>query len=674
MFKQMKMGTKIVLALGAVVLISLAIGGIGYRGMTGIMESQNELAEIRLPNIKSLLTISAGQTAVLAGETGLINRRMMDSATRRAQYTAIEDAWKRVDASWKICESSAKTREETDAWKAFVSQWDDWKRGSKQVVDLSLEKDRLVTSGLSLDDPKVKELDEKIFQASVESRRLFLIAESALNKIVDMNEKAAIASDKSADDAASSFRMLLIAVILFGIIFSIVFGFGLSRNIDNILTKLTLETKSLVDAALAGNLDTRGNVDNVNVEFRGIIDGFNKTLDSVIGPVNVAADYVGRISRGDIPEKITETYKGDFNEIKNNLNNCIDNIKALVNDANLLAQAAVEGKLATRADATKHQGDYRKIVEGVNHTLDAVIGPLNVAAKYVDRISNGDIPEKITDTYRGDFNEIKNNLNNCIDNIKALVNDANLLAQAAVEGRLATRADATKHQGDYRKIVEGVNNTLDAVIGPLNVAAEYVDRISNGDIPPKITDTYRGDFNEIKNNLNNCIENIKVLVNDANLLAQAAMEGKLATRADATKHQGDYRKIVEGVNNTLDAVIGPLNVAAEYVDRISNGDIPPKITDTYRGDFNEIKINLNNCIDNISALVNDANLLAQAAVEGKLATRADATKHQGGLPQDRGRSEPHPGCGHRSLERGRRVRGSHQQRRHTTEDHGHIQR
>ena len=63
------------------------------------------------------------------------------------------------------------------------------------------------------------------------------------------------------------------------------------------------------------------------------------------------------------------------------------------------------------------------------------------------------------------------------------------------------------------------------------------------------------------------------------------MEGQLATRADTSKHQGDFGKIVEGVNSTLDAVIGPLNVAAEYVDRISKGDIPPKITDEYRGDF-----------------------------------------------------------------------------------------
>ncbi len=401
------------------------------------------------------------------------------------------------------------------------------------------------------------------------------------------------------------------------------------NSVATTLRGMAEDVSMLVKAAVEGKLATRADATKHQGEFRKIVEGVNQTLDAVIKPLNVSAEYVDRISKGDIPPKITDSYNGDFNEIKNNLNNCIDNIKALVADAGMLVTAAVEGKLATRADATKHQGDYRKIVEGVNQTLDAVIKPLNVSAEYVDRISKGDIPPKITDSYNGDFNEIKNNLNNCIDNIKALVADAGMLVTAAVEGKLATRADATKHQGDYRKIVEGVNQTLDAVIKPLNVSAEYVDRISKGDIPPKITDSYNGDFNEIKNNLNNCIDNIKALVADAGMLVTAAVEGKLATRADATKHQGDYRKIVEGVNQTLDAVIKPLNVSAEYVDRISKGDIPPKITDSYNGDFNEIKNNLNNCIDNITALVAETGMLIKASAEGQLATRADATKHQG---------------------------------------------
>jgi methyl-accepting chemotaxis protein len=386
------------------------------------------------------------------------------------------------------------------------------------------------------------------------------------------------------------------------------------NNIAIVLQSLQKEMARLTDASKEGQLSDRGKPEQFQGAYAEIVRGVNIMLDAVIGPLNVAAKYVDQISKGDIPAKITDTYNGDFNVLKNNLNQCIDAVNALVADAGLLSRAAVEGKLATRADASKHQGDFRKIVEGVNNTLDAVIGPLNVAAKYVDQISKGDIPAKITDTYNGDFNVLKNNLNQCVDAVNALVADAGLLSRAAVEGKLATRADATKHQGDFRKIVQGVDDCLDAVIGPLNVAAKYVDQISKGDIPAKITDTYNGDFNTLKNNLNQCIDAVNALVADAGLLAEAAVEGKLATRADASKHQGDFRKIVQGVDDCLDAVIGPLNVAAKYVDQISKGDIPPQIAETYHGEFNLIKDNLNTLI----VAMNDITTAADEMANGNL--------------------------------------------------------
>ena len=395
------------------------------------------------------------------------------------------------------------------------------------------------------------------------------------------------------------------------------------------LRGLVTEAGMLSKAAVEGKLDTRGDASKYQGGYKEIVQGVNDCLDAVIGPLNVAAEYVERISNGDIPAKITDNYNGDFNEIKNNLNKCIEAVNALVADAALLSEAAVMGKLDTRADASKHGGDFAKIVSGVNDCLDSVIGPLNVAAEYVERISNGDIPAPITDNYNGDFNEIKNNLNKCIGAVNALVADAGMLSRAAVEGKLDTRADASKHGGDFAKIVTGVNDCLDSVIGPLNVAAEYVERISNGDIPAPISDNYNGDFNEIKNNLNKCIGAVNALVADAGMLSKAAVEGKLDTRADASKHGGDFGKIVTGVNDCLDSVIGPLNVAAEYVERISNGDIPAPITDNYNGDFNEIKNNLNKCIGAVNALVADAGKLSIAAVEGKLDTRADASKHGG---------------------------------------------
>ncbi|HXN46968.1 MAG TPA: hypothetical protein VN893_10040, partial [Bryobacteraceae bacterium] len=347
------------------------------------------------------------------------------------------------------------------------------------------------------------------------------------------------------------------------------------NNVAVVLQGLQKELGRLTEASKEGHLSERGKPDQFQGAYAGIVKGVNEMLDAILLPIGEGNRVLAQISQGRIDELIAQTYKGDHEKMKQAVNSVATALQNMAADTNLLVKAAVEGKLATRADASRHQGDYRKIVEGVNQTLDAVIRPLNVSAEYVDRISKGDIPPRITDTYQGDFNEIKNNLNACIDNITALVTDAGLLVKAAVEGKLATRADAAKHQGDYRKIVEGVNQTLDAVIRPLNVSAEYVDRISKGDIPPKITDAYQGDFNEIKNNLNTCIDAVNALVADAGVLVKAAVEGKLATRADASKHQGDYRKIVEGVNQTLDAVIRPLNVSAEYVDRISKGDIPP---------------------------------------------------------------------------------------------------
>ena len=403
---------------------------------------------------------------------------------------------------------------------------------------------------------------------------------------------------------------------------------NLNNCIDNIANLIT-DTDSLVQSALDGRLANRANATRHQGDFRRIVAGINDTLDAVISPLNMAAEYMDRISKGDMPPKITDNYSGDFNAIKQNLNNCIDNINLLITDANTLARIAVEGKLANRADASRHQGDFRKIIIGFNDTLDAVISPLNMAAEYVDRIAKGDIPKKITDTYYGDFNIIKDNLNTCSENINALVGDADNLVREAVAGNLANRADISRHQGDFKKIVTGFNETLDAVITPLNMAADYVDRISKGEIPAKISASYHGDFNEIKDNLNTCIDNLNLLVTDTDTLIRGAVAGKLANRVDASRHQGDFRKIIAGFNKTLDAVITPLAMAADYVNRISKGEIPPRITDNFQGDFNEIKDNLNTCIDAINALITDAGMLSQAAKEGELKLRADTARHKG---------------------------------------------
>ncbi|MEJ5244349.1 MAG: Cache 3/Cache 2 fusion domain-containing protein, partial [Bacteroidota bacterium] len=158
------------------------------------------------------------------------------------------------------------------------------------------------------------------------------------------------------------------------------------------------------------------------------------------------------------------------------------------------------------------------IVVGIIFTIvRSVMKQLGADPKDVQEIANkvaeGDFSMNIN-LMQGDTNSLLASMNKMVQTIKAMVQDVQRLGNSASEGKLDIRADATKFQGEYKQLVQGLNNTLDAIIGPLNVAAEYIDRISKGDIPPKIIDDYKGDFNEIKNNINQCIDAINLLIKD----------------------------------------------------------------------------------------------------------------------------------------------------------------
>jgi methyl-accepting chemotaxis protein len=365
-------------------------------------------------------------------------------------------------------------------------------------------------------------------------------------------------------------------------------GVAIAALVDQTISQhlsVTDETKRLHAAILQGRLSERAQVELFSGEDRATLEAMNGVIEALVEPVAVTSNYIERISKGDIPEKITDNYNGDFNTIKGNLNACIDAVNTMVADAVMLAKAAVEGKLATRADASKHQGDYRKIVEGVNHTLDAVIGPLNFSADYVDKISKGDIPPKITDNYNGDFNTIKGNLNACIDGLGGLLETNTVLKRMAINDY--TKTVEGTYLGVYAEVARAVND----VHGHILHLTSTVKKVGRGDLED--LSEYkkagrRSENDELVPSLIAMMENLQSLVSDAEMLTKAAVEGRLSTRADVSKHQGEYRKIVEGVNHTLDAVVGPLKDVGATLDQLAGGDLTAQLTGEYAGDFKKL--------------------------------------------------------------------------------------
>ena len=448
----LKIRTKL---LGGFIIVALLAGVIGYVGITNLKKldtADTYMYENVVLSLGYCVHLSNDMQGMRVDVRDIIMANSYDEAEKYFEH--IKDLGKDMDDFLKKYEPTITDEQDQKNFDKVVE--------TKKEYLSYIPKLKILAEAKN-DSGAIKLLkgdwlqSAKEFEKSVET---FSLYNTSLGKnISDANTKLAESSTN-----------LMLGIIALVVLLAIILGFIIASNIQNIIRSVIRQTKELVEAAIAGKLATRAKPEETNEEFREIVVGINKTLDAVIGPLNVAAEYVDRISKGNIPPKITDSYNGDFNEIKNNLNVCIDAVNLMVSDAKMLADATVAGKLATRADASKHGGDFGRIVDGVNKTLDAVIVPLNVAANYVDRISKGDMPELITKEYYGEFNQIKDNLNVLIKALNEIIAKSRMVANGDLTIQLEKRSEKDALMMNLSEMVKRLNE----IVGQVMESAENV--------------------------------------------------------------------------------------------------------------------------------------------------------------------------------------------------------
>ena len=183
-----------------------------------------------------------------------------------------------------------------------------------------------------------------------------------------------------------------------------------------------------------------------------------------------------------------------------------------------LAKAAREGRLSERGRAQQFQGKDREVLSGVNSIMDALLMPIGECKRILGQIRGGNLREKVEIACEGDHEEMKDAVN-------------------------------------------GVHAWLAELIA-------YVTKIANGDLTSSMARA--SDHDQIHEWLVLMENNINELAVDAARLAAASPQGKFDIRADAGKHQGEYRKIIEGVNQTLNAIVAPLRTTAQSATALAN--------------------------------------------------------------------------------------------------------
>ena len=457
------------------------------------------------------------------------------------------------------------------------------------------------------------------------------------------------------------------------------------------------------------------------VEVVTDLTGIMRVSDYTKTEVKRLEENLKLLSKGntnfDLNIKEADKYTGEvyeqFKGIADSLTDVRNAVNELVKDATMLSTAAIEGKFDTRADASKHGGDFAKVVEGVNQTLDTVVDKTTWYEAIIDAIP---FPIHVTDnnmnwTYmnksfeklmieQGVIRDRKSGYGLACSHAGAnICNSEKCGIKQLLRGNPQSFFEwcgmSNKQDTSYLKNRKGENVGFVEVVSDLtgimrvsNYTKTEVKRLegnlkllskgnTNFDLNVKEADSYTGEVNEqfkgIADSLNEVKNAVNELVKDASMLSTAAVDGKLDTRADASKHGGDFGKIVEGVNNTLDSIMKPLTEGREVLARMSVNDFTTSMSEEYNGQLKQFAQDINGvrerlrsledlivliskgdfsryeelarvgkrsekdsivpaCLammDTIQGVINESNTISQAAVEGDLEVRGNVNQFDG---------------------------------------------
>ncbi|HPP77902.1 methyl-accepting chemotaxis protein [Methanospirillum sp.] len=331
-------------------------------------------------------------------------------------------------------------------------------------------------------------------------------------------------------------------------------------------------------------------------------------LHSVQPGKNTRFEWVfTRFDRSEISGKVT-IRQSEYSDSPYLIFTIVDNTAEhhAINDILTLAEEMKKGNLRARLSSEEYKGDMYKLMTGINAMLDSILHPFRDMNKVLQKIAKGDMSAGIIQEYSGEHEKIRQAVNGVADITKKVHEEISRMVDAAKRGDLANRGNPDLFPGEFAETIKGINEMLDAILTPIRAGNRILQKIRKGDLSERVSIECVGDHAKIKDAINavhdwlngliiyvtriadgdmtadimqasdrdqmhgpliRMRDNIRNVIADVDMLVTSGSEGNLTVRADPSRHKGDFRAIIEGINKTLDSVIVPVHEAME----VSNG-------------------------------------------------------------------------------------------------------
>jgi methyl-accepting chemotaxis protein len=409
MFKNIKVGTKLIGSFLVVVAILATVALIGYvniksiAGRGHVMYSQNTVA---IEEMGSLI-------ASLEKMRGDIYRYIDVPADRQKMGVAQDEAISFVNETIKTYRNRNISASEKKIIDDFDAAWPEMQRGYRAIM-------KVADVGNMDEVNNLLSADNYVFKARVKTF-------AAIRALNELNRKNADAANKANGDAASKASLAVLVATILAIIVALALGLILTNSITGPLKRGVW----LVQEMGKGHLSER-----LNLKRKDEIGILTQEMDTFADNLQkYVVKGMQEVSEGNVD--IETPVMDDRDEIGPALKRMVETLKAMGNEMKMLTMSAMEGKLDVRGNDQDFKGVYQDAIKGVNKTLNAVMGPINEASDVLVQIANKDMTARVKGDYRGDHAKIKESINMAVENLEKALQQvaigAEQVASASVE-------------------------------------------------------------------------------------------------------------------------------------------------------------------------------------------------------------------------------------------------
>ena len=416
---------------------------------------------------------------------------------------------------------------------------------------------------------------------------------------------------------------------------------GSGKNVLNALHQVKGSLNSLaqqialVSAEHAnGNLKKTIDLAQFNGEYRNIAQGFNRVLALPAELLEKTSQSILALSQGNFDTQL-DNLPGDLSELNHNFDGLKTNIKTLITEMKKMATAHAEGESDTFLEIVNFDGDFKVVAQGINNMVSAYVGETEKFIAVMDSIGRGDLTAQL-EPMPGKKAAMNKSVDRIRGNLKGIVDSVNWVNTEHEKGNIDMTLRADMFKGQFSVLADSINKIVAGHVELNQKAMACVKAFGDGnfDAPLEQFPGQKADINLI---IEKVRSNLKALNHDAEMLAEAAKEGRVTVRADASRHPGDYRRIVEGMNNTLDMIVEPvltvktaaesINIAAKEIAQ-GNADLSRRTEDQAANlektasSMDELSSTVKQNAENAKQANELAALASQVAVKGGSAVNA----------------------------------------------------